>query len=216
MSKKIDPDGKFHDPEGYNIVRGFSIIGPIIFLIMGFILFTFISEKNQILALIIFAILLVMYGLIFSMFRSGHETEVSRSKFQHGQDQVKRAQEISDGIKEIEKGIDEMEKSAINTGKIIVSGKNAAVVIGPGIITYINDKEIKDPQLKEALTVISGHIENTRSREAAKYLNEFIEVIKQTNPNKTIIKSLWNSVIDAAPTVKHLTDSVATIVKLFV
>jgi hypothetical protein len=112
--------------------------------------------------------------------------------------------------------IKDMKAGAIRTGDLIINGPNAAVVIGSGSIDYVSGIRATDPELAGALTILLGHIENLKNEEAARFFGKFTEELKKPVPDKTLLESLWGSVVAAVPTIKSMTDIVAVITKLLV
>jgi heme-degrading monooxygenase HmoA len=118
-------------------------------------------------------------------------------------------------LKDLGEMVSELQHSAVTTGDIIVSGKNASVVIGSGSIEIIKGTKQTNPELADALSQVLGHLENTKNSAAAGFFETFVEEVEKREPNKTILKALWESLVSAAPTIKHLSDASAKIASLF-
>lgn len=69
--------------------------------------------------------------------------------------------------------------------------------------------------IAKALLKVAEEIEKSGNKEAADLFNGFNEELQKPNPRRTILKSLWNGIERALPTIVKLTDIVAKISKLF-
>jgi hypothetical protein len=69
--------------------------------------------------------------------------------------------------------------------------------------------------IAKALLKAAEEIEKSGNKEAADLFNGFNEELQKPNPRKTILKSLWNGIERASPTIAKLTDIVTKISKLF-
>lgn len=218
-------EGEAYDSDGYNTVKMLAyaqIVLIIVFLVSFALLFSSSGGAGSIsFTVFIFAISAVV-SVIHRFALRHHKNNVSEAKrFERertltaARQAVSGTEELSQRIVELEKSMKEIAESAIRTGDIIVTGKNAAVVVGSGSIEVIIGTKETNPALANALTAVLGHIENTQNKESAEYFGKFTEQLNQSKPDKTILRALWEGVVATAPTVKQMTDIVGIISKVF-
>lgn len=219
---KLDPAGKFYDPKGYEDAQAKGWVGAAIatfFLLAGFAV---IASGAPLFGFALIIIPAAGVGIWYNIVVEEHEGNVARAKFGMAQDTRRtsgtaayKAEEISDQIRDIEVMVSEINESAIKTGDIIINGNQNAVVVGSGVIELINGKKENDQELVNALSMVLGHIENTRNADAAKFFDKFAGELAKEKADKTILNALWEATVAAAPTIKHLSEATTKIVSLF-
>lgn len=72
-----------------------------------------------------------------------------------------------------------------------------------------------DRDTARALKLIADEIERSGSKGAAETFNSFAEELHKSDPRKPVLRTLWNGVVAALPTVVQMTDAVSKITALF-
>ncbi len=228
----LDPEGKIYDPEGYENVQNtrtiINIASGVGFFIFLLVFIGSVSSDDGPGAGLVALFFILMAGGLVCHFADKeameqHLTAVAEAKAQQN-DEVQAAAEgahvaaeaVHDRIEELEKTMAEISNAAIKTGDIIINGENAAVVVGSGSIEIINGKKENNPELAAALSVVLGHIENSKNEAAAEVFDRFTKEINKPEPDKVVTKSLWDSIIAISPAIKELAGVTAAIAKLFV
>jgi len=98
-------------------------------------------------------------------------------------------------------------------------------------ITYINESEINDSTLKsvvsrasesygieagKALEEIASHLKSISCTEGNSLFNGFNEELSKQKPNKSVLRSIWDSFIKTLPDTAIIASSLATIAKILV
>ena len=96
--------------------------------------------------------------------------------------------------------------------------------IGPGA-TIINRSKLQNamntvagtgnPDVAEALKEVAEAINSSGNSAAAENFDAFTEELQRSQPRKSLLKSLWNGVVEALPTIVNLAAATAKIVALF-
>ena len=119
---------------------------------------------------------------------------------------ISAKQIVKTRISEVLDSMSHLEEQGYRTGDIIISGKNAAVLIGSGTLNIIKQEQYRKPDRAEAFKKIIGIIEETSNAEAADYFNELVELSVTESPSTTTMKALWEATTKAAPVLKTMTD----------
>lgn len=98
------------------------------------------------------------------------------------------------------------------------SGNNNTLINRSSVINALNDT--KDNTLVEsvekALLELKKIVDSSNNEEAIKNHNAFCKHVSSDKPDKTILKSLWNSILAAIPTLAQSTTIITNISKLFI
>lgn len=70
-------------------------------------------------------------------------------------------------------------------------------------------------EVKNALEELSKYIEHSRNTESAELLNGFNQELNNKEQNKTVLKTLWDGLVNSLPDAAKVTAAIATISKLF-
>ena len=116
---------------------------------------------------------------------------------------------------EIMSSIKENSNQTINIGDVTLNGNNNPLIIGSRSIRLLQEKEVSDPDLASSLAKVADHIQETNNKEAGVLFDKFTEQLNTKKPDKTILKSLWDSMLSVAPAIKSLADATAAVTKLF-
>jgi predicted P-loop ATPase len=78
-----------------------------------------------------------------------------------------------------------------------------------------NISEQYGDEVKNALEELSQYIENSRNTKSAELLNGFNQELNNKEKNKTVLKTLWDGLVNSLPDAAKVTTAIATISKLF-
>ncbi|SEE59887.1 hypothetical protein SAMN05519104_6677 [Rhizobiales bacterium GAS188] len=107
-----------------------------------------------------------------------------------------------------------MADAATTAGISVVAGQGSIVMIGSQARDLIANLTAQDPNLKDAITKISGVIELSRNKEAAETWKNFIAEASGER-NKSKLTAFWNYMVALVPDISKMVESVATLSKLF-
>jgi hypothetical protein len=95
-------------------------------------------------------------------------------------------------------------------------GAGATIINRSNLINAMNSASGSNSrELEDALRQLAEFIEKSGSREAADNFNAFTEELQQPSPRKSLLKSFWNGMLAALPTIAELTTAAGTIALLF-
>jgi hypothetical protein len=98
------------------------------------------------------------------------------------------------------------------------SGNNNTLINRSSVINALNNT--KDDSLvkcvEEALLELKKIVDSSNNEEAIKNHDAFCKHVSSDKPDKTILKSLWNSILAAIPTLAQSTTIITNIAKLFI
>jgi hypothetical protein len=94
-------------------------------------------------------------------------------------------------------------------------GSGATVINRSNLVNAMNvTKDTLDPSVSEALRKLAEFIEQSGNKEAAENFNAFTEELQQSSPRKSLLKSFWNGMLAALPTLADLATVAGTIAAL--
>lgn len=94
-------------------------------------------------------------------------------------------------------------------------GAGATIVNRSNLVNAMNaTKDTVGPDVSEALRQLAEFIERSGDSDAAENFNAFTEELQQPNPRKSLLKSFWNGMLAALPTIADLATVVGTITAL--
>lgn len=94
-------------------------------------------------------------------------------------------------------------------------GAGAMIVNRSNLINAMNaTKDTAGPDVSEALRQLAEFIQKSGNNEAADSFNAFTEELQRPNPRKSVLKSLWNGMLAALPTIANLAAVAGTIAVL--
>ncbi|MEO1557785.1 MAG: hypothetical protein AAFS01_15245 [Pseudomonadota bacterium] len=128
---------------------------------------------------------------------------------------AEREKTTNQTLEEIKEAMSKIRESSIQTGDIIINSPDTAVVVGSGTIEITRGVQSSDPILAQAMAEVIGFIENSKNEVAASNFEEFLKENEKKEPNRTILKALWDATIAAAPALKEFSEAVSIIKKLF-
>ena len=71
------------------------------------------------------------------------------------------------------------------------------------------------PEVAEALKAVSAVVDEAGNADATENFNGFTEELGKSEPRKSRLKSFWNGLVDALPSIAQLGDATAKIASLF-
>lgn len=100
----------------------------------------------------------------------------------------------------------------IKAGKVTVMGdvfKNigagATIINRSSLVNAMNvTNDAVDPSVGEALRQLADFIEQSGNKEAGENFNAFTEELQQPSPRKSLLRSFWNGMLTALPTIANL------------
>lgn len=205
-----------YDPERQNLLIGIGLFS-IIPLVIGVI-----AMVSEAFGLAVFClIVLVVIGIVCAIIQSEQDTAIAEAKKLNAETSIQKAEElkkdnqiIREDLRNMQSAIEDIRAGAITTGDIIVSGDGNSLVVGSGAITVARDIKNTNPEVGAAISEILGYIENSRNEAAAEYFEKMLEQLDNDKPDKTILRSLWDATLTAAPAIKNLTEAVSKIAGL--
>ena len=101
-------------------------------------------------------------------------------------------------------------------GQNIIMNNTAPVIINSDVknsFSTISNSSINESNsnIKEMLEILAGVIETSKDKDAAKYFDRFHKELAKPDSDKTIIKSLWKSILSAVPIVGEIKEVVDVI-----
>lgn len=104
--------------------------------------------------------------------------------------------------------------------KKIIMGDNFehivnSTVINKSLLQNSLNKYADNENIISALKKLEKIVFDSENRDAIDTFNNMNEELAQISPSKSKIKAFWNMLIDILPTIKNMTDIVATITSLF-
>ncbi|MFL5762372.1 MAG: hypothetical protein ACJ77K_00435 [Bacteroidia bacterium] len=72
------------------------------------------------------------------------------------------------------------------------------------------------PEVADAMKKLMEHVDSLNNKDAADSAAQLAELVKEKDPKKGLIKTIWNGLVAMAPTVKTLTEITAIITKFFI
>lgn len=212
----LNPEGRVYDPERQNLLIGIGLFS-IIPLVIGVI-----AMVSEAFGLAVFClIVLVVIGIVCAIIQSEQDTAIAEAKKLNAETSIQKAEElkkdnqiIREDLRNMQSAIEDIRAGAITTGDIIVSGDGNSLVVGSGAITVARDIKNTNPEVGAAISEILGYIENSRNEAAAEYFEKMLEQLDNDKPDKTILRSLWDATLTAAPAIKNLTEAVSKIAGL--
>lgn len=95
-------------------------------------------------------------------------------------------------------------------------GAGATIINRSSLVNAMNvAKDTVDPSVSEALRQLAEFIEQSENQEAAENFNAFTEELQQPSPRKGLLKSFWNGMLAALPTIANLSTVAGTVAMLF-
>jgi hypothetical protein len=221
------PEGKMYDPDGFRAVRQSQIIGTVVLVLIGLLGIASFPRGPEaspagFTACIILGIAFsVGYGFFHNSLKEGHEYAVSVAKAQSATDLATQLRNANASLEQTNKIMREQKeaieriKAARGVGDLIIQGNLGPVTIRDTIINSYNTISTTNPELASAIKTLGGYIEESHSKEAAEFFNEFHKHAASGDRNKTLMKSLWRSIVTVLPGVLDLTDVVEKVKELF-
>lgn len=221
-------DSLHYDEEGYRAAKSAyffaAVVGVVCFSILLLVFFsTRPGDMGSFFGgMVVFGMVMVPVGLIAKNALDTHKSNIAAAQ-QRERTATRTAAEqsarevvgLQKTLGEVKDAMKEVTHSAVRTGDIIITGDQNALVIGAGTIEMVNGTKTSDPALAGALRTTLGLIENERNEKAARLLDKFTEELGRPRPDKSLLEGLWGGIVAAVPTIKGLTDVVATVSKLF-
>lgn len=226
---KPSAEGKLYDPDGYEeLVSLYSTITISLISVSIFIFLLCIAahDSDAVIGIIVFgSIMLTIIGVSFRVsymqrYRK-YEEKVAERKKQEQDKILLDVNNVNDNVIAANKALEEhkviMDKiqNAQKSGDIIVSGNHAPVVINGQIVNSYNSIVQEDPELASAIKLLGGYIEESKSKEAAEYFDEFHKLIAEKDSSKVTLKALWNGMIKVLPEIENLKNVVTKVTSLF-
>ncbi len=102
-------------------------------------------------------------------------------------------------------------------GQRVEMGDNSIInnSIVENAFNRITSRHEDGQEIAEALRQIKIEIENSRNEDAATNFQAFSEEMLKPEPKKPLLKSFWNGILNALPSISQLTSIVSNIEKLF-
>ena len=116
----------------------------------------------------------------------------------------------------------QIDANRVKIGKVKIMGdvfKNigagATVINRSSLLNAMNVvKDTGDPNVSEVLRQLAEFIEQSGNKDAAENFNAFTEELQQPSPRKSLLKSFWNGMLAALPTIADLSTVAGTVAML--
>lgn len=227
--EKPDIEGKLYDPEGYEGLASLRMISGVVFVVGLLIVLAIMASIDLdesmapgFAAFIFFFAVMGIIGFVYNVQLEEHKEKVFLKKNEKNE-KLHKAAEVAEALLKdanvkLEKQMELTEslQKANTIGDIIITNAHAPIIISSTIRNSFNTITVNDPDLASIIKVLGGFIENSENSEAAKYFDQLHQQIAQEERNPTLIKALWNGIVNALPAVKDLTEVVEKITRLFV
>ena len=104
----------------------------------------------------------------------------------------------------------------------IIMGSKFSDISGSNIVneslmlkSYNKISKLKDENMAKALLEIAKVIDHSGDKEAGALFESFNEHLQENAPNSTVLKTLWNGIVERLPTISNMVDTVTKISALF-
>lgn len=104
----------------------------------------------------------------------------------------------------------------INMGDFIQAGSNSIVINRSLLSNSLNKvREEVGSEVADAISAVADEVQGSNNSDAAELFDEFNRELQSDTPRKLLLKTLFEGVTKAAPTISSLTDATTKIAGLF-